>query len=49
MVAVVWHFWLGMFLAIGAIATVLALGVGYLAKVQSMKYPKNNRSYPKKP
>jgi len=48
MVAVVWHFWLGLFLAIGAIATILALGAGYLAKVQSMKYPKNNRSYPKR-
>jgi hypothetical protein len=40
MVAVVWHFWLGLLLAIGAVATVLSVGIGYLARVQSLKYPR---------
>jgi hypothetical protein len=40
MVAVVWHFWIGLLLAIGAVGTLLAIGAGYLARVQSLKYPK---------
>lgn len=30
---VVWHWWLGFFLAITAVISVLAVGVGYLVKV----------------
>ncbi|MDH3294538.1 MAG: hypothetical protein OER95_09490 [Acidimicrobiia bacterium] len=38
--AVVWHWWLGFFLAIGTVLTVLGVAVGYLAKVKSPGYPK---------
>ena len=40
MLAVVWHFWIGFFLAIGAVATVLAVIAGYVAKVEVPRYPK---------
>lgn len=40
MLAVVWHFWLGFFLALGALGTVLAIAVGYIAKVEMPRYPK---------
>jgi len=40
MIAVIWHYWLGMALAIGAIATVGALAVGYFRNVESTRYPK---------
>lgn len=38
--AVVWHYWIGVALFLGAILTVAAVVVGYLVKVQSLKYPK---------
>jgi hypothetical protein len=38
--AVVWHYWLGFFLAIGTVLTVLAVIGGYLIKVQNPKYPR---------
>jgi hypothetical protein len=47
MVAVVWHFWIGFLLSIGVALTLASLGVGYLTKVQSLKYPK--KPYVKKP
>lgn len=40
MLAVVWHFWIGLFLAIGAIATVVAVAIGYIVKVEMPRYPK---------
>lgn len=40
LLAVVWHFWIGLFLAIGAVATVLMVAVGYIAKVEAPRYPK---------
>lgn len=40
MFAVIWHFWIGLFLAIGSLATVIAVAVGYLAKVEHPRYPK---------
>ncbi len=40
MLAVIWHFWIGLFLAIGAFATVLAVVVGYIVKVERPRYPK---------
>lgn len=40
MVAVVWHYWLGFALAIGAVMTVLSVIVGYIAKVEVPRYPK---------
>ena len=41
MMAVIWHWWIGFFLTIGAIITVAALVVGYFVKVENPKYPKN--------
>jgi len=38
--AVVWHYWIGLILFFASVLTVVAVVVGYLAKVQSMKYPK---------
>ena len=40
MLAVVWHYWIGVALAIGAVATIGALGANYLKKVESIRYPK---------
>jgi hypothetical protein len=40
MLAVIWHFWIGLFLAVGSLLTVLAIVVGYFAKVESPRYPK---------
>ncbi len=42
MSGVVWHWWLGFFLAIGGVIGVLALLAGYLMKVQDPKYPKRS-------
>lgn len=38
--AVVWHWWIGFFLAIGAVVAVIATVIGYLAKVESPRYRK---------
>jgi hypothetical protein len=40
MLAVVWHYWIGVALVIGAVVTLGALAYGYLSKVQSTRYPK---------
>lgn len=40
MFAVIWHFWIGLFLAVGSLATIIAIVVGYFAKVESPRYPK---------
>ncbi len=40
MYAVVWHYWIGVALAIGAVATIGAMGASYLKKVESIRYPK---------
>jgi hypothetical protein len=40
MLAVVWHYWVGVALAIGAIATGVAMVVGYFKSVESPRYPK---------
>lgn len=39
----VWHWWIAVLLVPGAILAVLATVVGYLRKVESIKYPKNHR------
>jgi hypothetical protein len=39
--AEVWHYWIAVPLALGALLTVAALVGGYVRKVQSVKYPKN--------
>ncbi len=42
LLAVVWHWWIGFFLAIGSVLTVIALVVGYLKTVQAPRYPKKD-------
>jgi hypothetical protein len=37
--AQVWHFWLALPIAAGAIAFVIATAIGYLTKVVRPKYP----------
>ena len=38
--AEVWHYWIGVVLAGGAVLAVVAAVIGYLARVQSPKYPR---------
>ena len=38
--AKVWHYWISVALVGGIALAVLALGIGYLVKVQSQKYPR---------
>jgi hypothetical protein len=40
MLAVVWHYWIGVALILGTILTIVALVVGYLATVERSRYPK---------
>jgi amino acid permease len=40
MFAVVWHYWLGVAMALGAVATVVALIAGYFKQVESGRYPR---------
>ncbi len=35
-----WHYWISVFLVAGGLLAVVALGIGYLVKVVSMRYPK---------
>ena len=39
-VAVIWHYWIGVVFFLLSILVVLAVVVGYLVRVQSLKYPK---------
>lgn len=39
--AVVWHYWIAVPLAAGAIVAVIATVVGYLAKVTYTRYPRD--------
>jgi hypothetical protein len=38
--AVVWHYWVGVAIAAGAVAGVVALVAGYFKTVESTRYPK---------
>jgi hypothetical protein len=40
MLALIWHYWLGVAITLGAVATVVALVVGYLRSVESARYPR---------
>ena len=42
MLAVVWHYWIGVALMLGAVGTLAALAYGYLRKVESTRYPKKD-------
>jgi hypothetical protein len=41
--AVIWHYWIGLVFFFLSIVVVLGVIVGYLVKVQSLKYPKARR------
>lgn len=36
----IWHYWIGVALALGVVLTLVMLGVGYLKNVESTRYPK---------
>ena len=38
--AVIWHFWIGLVFFVLSVVAVVAVVVGYLVRVQSLKYPK---------
>jgi hypothetical protein len=40
MLAVIWHYWIGVALILGTILTIVALAVGYLVTVERPRYPK---------
>ena len=39
--AVIWHYWIGLVFFALSILVVIAVAVGYLVRVQSLKYPKS--------
>lgn len=39
MIAVVWHFWIAVFIVVPAILLVVAVAVGYVQKVSKPRYP----------
>ena len=39
MIAVVWHFWLGLILLIAGVGAIVNVIVGYVTKVSALKYP----------
>lgn len=41
MLAVVWHYWIGVALAIPAILLIVATIIGYIAKVVMPRYPRD--------
>ena len=41
--AVIWHFWIGLVFFVLSLVVVAAIIVGYLVRVQSLKYPKGPR------
>ena len=43
MLAVVWHFWIAPFLAVGAILAVVAVIGGYIANVTAKQYPRGKQ------
>ncbi|HVM55485.1 MAG TPA: hypothetical protein VM262_20035 [Acidimicrobiales bacterium] len=36
----VWHYWIGVPLAVGAVLAVIATVIGYFVKMNSLKYPR---------
>jgi hypothetical protein len=41
--AVIWHYWLGVLLVLGGIAFVVATVAGYFYKVTRMRYPSKDQ------
>lgn len=40
MLAMIWHYWLGVVIAVSAVAGVATLVAGYFKTVESTRYPK---------
>jgi hypothetical protein len=40
--AVIWHYWIGIALAVPAILLVVATIIGYLVKVVAPRFPRDN-------
>jgi hypothetical protein len=43
LLAVVWHYWIGVALVIGALLTLIALLAGYLHRVEAARYRRVGR------
>jgi hypothetical protein len=41
--AVIWHYWIGLVFFFLSIVVVLGVIIGYLVKVESLKYPRTRR------
>lgn len=41
MIAVIWHYWLGVAMFLAAVATLGMLVVGYFKDVESTRYPRD--------
>jgi Na+-transporting methylmalonyl-CoA/oxaloacetate decarboxylase gamma subunit len=41
--AVIWHYWIGLVFFFLSILVVVGVIVGYLVKVESLKYPRTRR------
>jgi Na+-transporting methylmalonyl-CoA/oxaloacetate decarboxylase gamma subunit len=41
--AVIWHYWIGLVFFFLSILVVVGVVIGYLVKVESLKYPKTRR------
>ena len=39
MIAVVWHFWLGLALFLASVGLIIQTAIGYVTKVSATKYP----------
>ncbi|MFW2381193.1 MAG: hypothetical protein ACN4GZ_05495 [Acidimicrobiales bacterium] len=42
MLAVIWTYWIGVILTIASIGAIIALILGYVAKVKRIQYPRDN-------
>ncbi|HEX8804809.1 MAG TPA: hypothetical protein VF743_11460 [Acidimicrobiales bacterium] len=40
MIGVVWHYWIGVALVVGAIATIVGIAGMYFRNVEATRYPK---------
>jgi len=41
--AVIWHYWIGLVFFFLSVVVVIGVIVGYLVKVESLKYPRTRR------
>ena len=44
--AEIWHYWIGVVLALAAILTVVGLAVAYVVTVERPRYPKHGQDVP---